>query len=56
MTLAKVAALVALPLLMAASAGQAYAYDNDDQALRLRDIVADPSRAAGLGPPPPRRL
>ena len=43
MNFAKVAALVALPLLMAAGASQAYAYDNDDQALRLRDIVADPS-------------
>ncbi len=36
-------AVIALPLLMSCAAAPASAYDNDDQALRLRDIVADPS-------------
>lgn len=39
----KLFALVALPLLFGTWAGPASAHDNDEQALRLRDTVADPS-------------
>lgn len=35
-------ALLALPVFFALSA-PAFAYDNDEQALRIRDTVADPS-------------
>ena len=36
-------AAAAMPLLLALGAGGAAAYDNDEQALRIRDTVADPS-------------
>lgn len=42
MTPAKLFSLIALALGTAA-ATPAFAYDNDEQALRLRDTVADPS-------------
>ena len=40
--LIRLVAIAALPFMAALAAGQAYA-DNDEQALRLRDTVADPS-------------
>ena len=40
--LIRLVALSALPFMAALAAGQAYA-DNDEQALHLRDTVADPS-------------
>ncbi|MEQ1715479.1 MAG: hypothetical protein ABL907_05765 [Hyphomicrobium sp.] len=43
MKLVKGLAVIALPMLVALGAGQAAAYDNDEQALRLRDTVSDPS-------------
>ncbi|HMN38475.1 MAG TPA: hypothetical protein PKD49_12320 [Hyphomicrobium sp.] len=39
----KLVAVAAVPFMAALATDQALAYDNDEQALRLRDTVADPS-------------
>lgn len=36
-------AAMAFPLMAGAFGGAALAYDNDEQALRVRDMIADPS-------------
>jgi len=43
MRITAILAAAALPLMAAALTAPAHAYDNDEQALRVRDMIADPS-------------
>lgn len=43
MKITAILAAAALPLVVAGMTAPARAYDNDDQALRVRDMIADPS-------------